>query len=238
MKTAAATIAVLLTWFSPLSAQSSSFRAEGPLPISATSYPFGAADHTRTPSDLKAAGYVEEEFLFSGQANVYDWPEPGAAVVRTANAPYTTRVLVRRPADRATFSGTVIVEMLNPSNLFDLNIGWAMSNAQMVRNGDAWVGITAKPVAIASLKAFNPTRYASLSWANPLEANDPENCDTVARDSSRMTENGLVWDMHRQVGQWLRNRGANNPFSYGTTTGAHPVARLYAWGYSQTGGYL
>jgi hypothetical protein len=30
--------------------------------------------------------------------------------------------------------------MLNPSNRFDLNIGWAMAHRQMVRNGDAWVG--------------------------------------------------------------------------------------------------
>ena len=221
-----------------LSAQTPDFRAEGPLAATAASYPFGAADHTRTPSNLKAVGYVEEEFLFSGVANVYDWPAPGPAVVRTAGAPYTTRILIRRPADRARFSGTVVVEMLNPSNLFDLNIGWAISNAQLVRHGDAWVGITAKPVAVASLKAFNPTRYGALSWANPLQANDPENCDTVARDSDRATENGLVWDIHRQVGQWLRGRVANNPFTYGTTTGAHPVARLYAWGYSQTGGYL
>ena len=221
----------------PASTQAPDFRAEGPIAVSASSYPFGAADHARTPSDLRAVGYVEEEFLFSGLANVYDWPAPGPAVVRTANAPYTTRVLVRRPADRARFSGTIIVEMLNPSNLFDLNIGWAISNAQMVRSGDAWVGITAKPVAVASLKAFNATRYGALSWANPLEANDPENCDTVARDSDRTTENGLVWDIHRQVGQWLRGR-ANNPFTYGFTAGPHPVARLYAWGYSQTGGYL
>ena len=94
------------------SAQSPPFRAEGPLPVSTASYPFGAADHTRTPSDLKAVGYVEEEFLFSGSANVYDWPEPGPAAVRTAGAPYTTRILVRRPTARTRFSGTVIVEML------------------------------------------------------------------------------------------------------------------------------
>jgi len=221
-----------------LSAQTPDFRAEGPLAATAASYPFGAADHARTPSDLTAVGYVEEEFLFSGIANVYDWPAPGPAVVRTAGAPYTTRILVRRPADRARFSGTVVVEMLNPSNLFDLNIGWAISNAQFVRNGDAWVGITAKPVAVASLKSFNPTRYGALSWANPLQTNDPANCATVARDSDRATENGLVWDIHRQVGQWLRGRGANNPLTYGTSTGSHPVARLYAWGYSQTGSYL
>lgn len=230
--------ALLLAGAISLSAQSPAWRAEGPQSVSVQSYPFGAADHTRTPTDLSKVGYAEEEFLFSGSANVYEWAEPGPAVVRTPDVPYTTRVLVRRPAARARFSGTIVVEMLNPSNLFDLNIGWALSNAQLVRNGDAWVGITAKPVAVASLKAFNPARYAALSWPNPLEANDPENCDTVARDSDRATENGLIWDMHRQIGQWLRGRGGNNPFTYGTTAGVHPVERLYAWGYSQTGGFL
>jgi len=193
-----------------------------PLPVTADSYPFGAADHTRVPADLKALGYVEEEFLVAGTSNVYDWPGPGPAVIRTANVPYVTRVLIRRPSDKARFSGTVIVEMLNPSNLFDLNLGWAISGRQIARNGDAWVGITAKPVSIATLKTFNSTRYASL-----------------AADSTRTTENGLVWDIHTQVGAWLRSRTPSNPLTYGTDVAAtHPVQRLYAWGYSQTGSFL
>ncbi len=203
----------------------------GPLPVSADSYPFGAADHTRVPSDLAKDGYVEEEFLVSGTANVYDWPAPGPAVVRTSNAPYTTRVLVRRPANGARFSGNVAVEMLNPSNLFDLNLGWAISHKQFVRNGDAWVGITAKPVSVATLKNFNPSRYAALSWANPLPLDDPKNCSTVPRDSARTTENGLAWDIYRQVGAWLRSGDASNPL-------AGRVQHLYAWGYSQTGSFL
>ncbi len=230
--------ALLLSQTLSLGAQAPVFRAEGPLAVTADSYPFGAADHTRTPTDLRKHGYVEEEFLFSGAANVYDWPQAGPAVVRTPNAPYTTRVLVRRPASREKFSGTIVVEMLNPSNLFDLNIGWAVSNRELVRNGHAWVGITAKPVAVVSLKTFNPARYAALSWINPLPLDDPRNCTTVARDSERTTENGLIWDTHRQAAQWMRGRGGSNPFTYGTTGGAHPVERLYAWGYSQTGGYL
>ena len=209
------------------------------LPITADSYPFGAADHTRVPTDLKALGYVEEEFMVAGTSNVYDWPGPGPAVIRTANVPYVTRVLIRRPADKARFSGTVIVEMLNPSNLFDLNLGWAISGKQIVRNGDAWAGITAKPVSIATLKTFNPARYGSLAMANPLPLEDPRNCTALAADSARLTENGLVWDIHTQVGSWLRSRTASNPLLYGTDAAVpHPVQRLYAWGYSQTGSFL
>jgi len=87
-------------------------KVTGPLPVTATSYPFGAADHTMVPQNLKSLGYIEEEFLISGTSNVYDWP--GQASVRVANAPYTTRVLVRRPVSRSRFSGNVAVEMLNP----------------------------------------------------------------------------------------------------------------------------
>ena len=75
---------------------------EGPLPVTAESYPFGAAAHQRAPEDLSQTGYVEEEFLVSGRANVYDWSETGPGVVRTPDAPYTTRVLVRRPQRRST----------------------------------------------------------------------------------------------------------------------------------------
>jgi hypothetical protein len=211
----------------------------GPLPVTTGSYPFGAADHTRVPTDLKAIGYVEEEFLVAGTANVYDWPAPGPAVVRTAGVPYVTRVLVRRPADKTRFSGNAIVEMLNPSNLFDLNLGWAISGKQIARHGDAWVGITAKPVAIQTLKTFDPARYSALAMANPIPLSEPANCATLPADSARTTENGLVWDIHTQVGAWLRSRSGSNPLLYGSDSGApHPVQRLYAWGYSQTGSFL
>jgi hypothetical protein len=212
-------------------------KVSAPLAATNESYPFGAAAHTRVPTDLAAIGYVEEERFASGTANVYDWPKGSVtAVVRTPNAPYTTRVLIRRPIKPGRFSGNVVVEMLNPSNLFDLNLAWAISHKQIVRNGDAWVGITAKPVSIVTLKKFNPTRYAALSWTNPLPLADAGNCATIPQDSSRETENGLVWDIHRQVATWLRSDAKSNPFRY-DEKGTH-VKRLYAWGYSQTGGYL
>jgi hypothetical protein len=211
-------------------------KATGPLPETSDNYAFGAAEHTRVPTDLKSVGYVEEEFLLSGTANVYDWPAPGPAVVRAANAPYTTRVLVRRPANRAKFSGTVVLEMMNPSNLFDLNIGWAIDHRAMVHNGDAWVAVTAKPISIAALKSFNPSRYAALNWANPVPLDDPRNCTTVARDSTRETENGLVWDIHTQTGAWLRSADKSNPLNYGQR--AAQVKHVIAWGYSQTGSFL
>jgi hypothetical protein len=242
----ASVLALALIIVAPASARTPIPRVSGPLPVSAASYPFGAADHQLVPQRLARVGYVEEEYLVSGNANVYRWPAPGPAVVRTPNAPYTTRVLVRRPAKDRRFSGNVVVEMLNPSNLFDLNIGWALSHEQFIRNGDAWVGITAKPIAVAALKAFDPARYGSLSFANPLPLSDPRNCtdiqtvvDPVAL-RSRSTEDGLIWDINSQVGAWLRSGAESNPLASGSRKHRRRslVERAYGFGYSQTGGYL
>ena len=205
------------------------------VPITAASYPFGAADHQLRPENLAAAGYVEEEYIVSGKANVYDWL-PAGAVVRSADAPYATRVLVRRPKTAGRFSGRVVVEMMNPSNLLDLNIGWAIHRDQLMRRGDAWVGLTAKPVAVTTLKTFDPVRYASLSWTNPLPRTDPRNCPISGGGNSQATENGLVWDMNSQVGAWLRSAEQTNPFIFG---GKKSRAKyVYGWGYSQTGSFL
>ena len=208
----------------------------GPIPSSAASYPFGAADHELVPEDLRKVGYVEQEYFVSGTANVYEWPAPGPAEVRTAGAPYTTRILVRRPAKAKHFSGNVVVEPLNPSNLFDLNIGWALMHRRLVQAGDIWVGVTVKPISVQALKNFDPARYAPLSFANPLPLDDPRNCTTVAADSSRTTENGLAWDILSQVAGLLRSDRAVNPAGYGR--GGRLVEHVYGFGYSQTGGYL
>lgn len=226
----------------PAAAKTAIPRVVGPLAITADSYPFGAANHQLVPEDLSRQGYVEEEYLVSGTANVYDWPASGPAVVRTPDAPYTTRVLVRRPMNPRRFSGNVVVEMLNPSNLFDLNIGWALMHDQFMRRGDVWVGITAKPIDVVALKTFDPQRYGSLSFANPLPLSDPRNCTDIQTVvdppalRSRSTEDGLIWDIYSQVGAWLKSGAASNPLTYGH--GRSLVQEAYGFGYSQTGGYL
>ncbi len=215
----------------------SDVRVTGPIPTTTTSHPFGGAAYTRQPEDLKKIGYVEDEYFISGLANVYTWSKEGPGVVRTPNAPYTTRILVRHPAKTKKASGSVVVEPLNPSNLFDLNLGWGLMHDQLVKSGDTWVGITVKPVAMQTLKTFDPQRYQSLSMDNPLSQSDPNNCATVPSDSSRTTENGLAWDMMSQVAQLLRSNGAKNPLHYGGGAPKHGL-KVYGFGYSQTGGYM
>jgi Alpha/beta hydrolase domain len=197
------------------------------VPITNDSYPLGAADHLNIPEDLNRVGYVEEEYFVSGLANVYEWSAPGAATVRTPNAPYATRLLVRRPIQKQRLSGNVIVEILNATNRVDLEIGWALSKDYIIRNGDVWIGFTSKPVTALALQKFNPTRYAPLSWANPLPASNPENCTVLPSDSSQQTENGLLWDIFSQIAAWARSNDSIQPINR--------TLRVYGYGYSQSG---
>ncbi len=49
----------------------------GPLPNTDESYSFNAARRQNCPVDLEKYGYVEEEFIISGYANVYEYHDVG-----------------------------------------------------------------------------------------------------------------------------------------------------------------
>jgi hypothetical protein len=185
-------------------------RVTGPLPVTSDSRPFLGADHDLPPIDLGKVGYVEEEFLVSGAANVYDWATDGSISVKTANAPYTTRILIRRPAASARFSGAVIVEPLFPARRWDWSMMWGYSHDYFMEHGDAWVGITL-PGSVAGLQKFNPIRYSALSFKNPA----PAVACTTARGTNAASdiEEGLRWDMLSQVGALLKSSGVGRPLN-------------------------
>ncbi len=135
--------------------------------------------------DLKPLGYVEQEFAAAGRATAYR--AEGAlgfdgrwTFAPATTAAYRTRVLVRRPAKAADFSGNVIVEWMNVSGGVDADPEWATLHEEITRRGDAWVGVTAQkigatggPVAVKvdvagaelagkGLKSIDPARYGSL----------------------------------------------------------------------------
>ena len=103
------------------------------VPSTATSFPALAISRNLAPLDLAKAGYVEEEFLVSGTANVYDWAADGSLSVKTPDAPYVTRILVRRPAAAARFSGSVMVEIPNTARRFDWSMMFGYVNEQLMR---------------------------------------------------------------------------------------------------------
>ncbi len=86
-------------------------------------------------SDLAAAGYVEEEYYLSGSG-----PAITAAGEVLFDAPYITRILVRRPSDPARFNGTVVIE---PFSWFgERAAGWILTRDYLLRKGYAYVGYT------------------------------------------------------------------------------------------------
>ena len=204
------TVAILAICFlaTNAAAQAALPKVTGPVAVTKDSYPLMAADRVQDAVDLKKLGYVEEEFIVNGTANVYTWAADGSVNVKTPNAPYGTRIIVRRPADAARFSGNVIVELLNEARSYDWAFIWAVSHPYFVEHGDAFVGITHFPQNIDSLKKFNPSRYAALSYANP---NPAEACGAQAATSP--SEEGLRWDSITQIGTLLKSKPATGPLA-------------------------
>ena len=164
---------------------------------------------TATPVHLADYGYVEQEFFLSGVATAYQavgsWSSDGQwSIAPTSTAPYTTRILVRRPLDPKRFNGTVVVEWFNVSGNADVDPDFAYMREELLR-GYAWVGVSAQAAGINStvpvlgpaavgLKAWDPARYGALN--HPGDA--------------------YSYDIFSQAGGALRH-----------PTGVHPLAGLH-----------
>jgi len=130
-----------------------------------------------TNFNLAQVGYQEQEFFISGTAKSYTSTTPlttdgvwNNISATGATAGYTTRVVVRRPIDPAKFNGTVIVEWLNVSGAIDAGPDWTLSHNELIRDGFAWVGVSAQWQGVQAAKGNapavvpgDPVRYAALS---------------------------------------------------------------------------
>ena len=134
--------------------------------------------------DLKTPGYVQHEYAASGTATAYRVEGRLTRDGRWTFAPdtqatYRTRILVRRPANPADFSGTVIVEWNNVSGGVDADPEFTSLAAEITRRGDVWVGVSAQLIGVEGgpvlvgvpgtesvtgkgLKKLDPARYGSL----------------------------------------------------------------------------
>jgi hypothetical protein len=147
----------------------SDFTCAGPRP--------GEAVTTLGAFDLGPHGYVSEEWLLEGTA--CSWRGTGElgddgrwATEVDSHAPYRTRLVVCRPDSTANFNGTVVVEWLNVSGGGDGAPDWFFLHRHLMREGAAWVGVSAQKAGIDGggffdsgqhLKAVAPERYGILS---------------------------------------------------------------------------
>jgi len=121
-----------------------------------------------TTFDLSQVGYESSQYFLSGTARSYVPVRPlttdGKWSVSTgASAPYTTRIAVYRPVDPRQFNGTVVVEWLNVTGGVDAGPEWTLSHNELIREGFAWVGVSAQLVGVKNAKTTDPAEYAPLS---------------------------------------------------------------------------
>jgi len=142
--------------------------------------PVPGEPQTSGASGLAEAGYVEEEFFVSGSARSFDpdgelGDDGDWALVVRDEAPYTTRILVKRPADPADASGVVVVEWNNVSAGADGTPDWTYTAAELLRAGHVHVAVSAQAGGVDDadaggilggpgrpLTAADPERYGEL----------------------------------------------------------------------------
>jgi hypothetical protein len=166
-----------------------------------------AAANNLEPTDLSKFGYVEEEFILSGNANVYDWAADGMVTIKTPKSPTPTascRAVL--PIQRVL---AVIVEVTNAARRFDWAMMWSYGRDYFLEHGDAWVGLTT-PSALNSLKKFNPTRYATISMENPTSISV---CPGAEKNGASAIEEGLRWGYYSQVAAALKNGESGQPMA-------------------------
>lgn len=135
------------------------------VPVPVVSGPIGTAGihgHPLWDSFYKLAdlGYDEQEYFISGTAKTYTQP--------STTAPYTTRIIVRRPLDPARFNGTVILDWVNVTAQFENAVDTLEAHQLFVREGFAYVHVSAQSAGICCLpeltpKLWDPVRYMALS---------------------------------------------------------------------------
>lgn len=219
------TAALAVALFVPLAAQAQS-NVPNPVvtgPIQENALP-GDPSHDYiffSRPGIESRGYIEEEYFFEGNANVYTTPALSTATVVSSNNRYKTRMVVRRPKSAGDFNGTVIVEWQNVSAGFDIDASWAGGQEPFfIREGYAWVGVSAQRVGVqqatTGLRDFGPVRYGSL--------------DVTA--GGTITNDALSFDIFSQAGQAIMNPQGPRPL------GDLKPERIIASGASQSAGRL
>ncbi|HSZ37456.1 MAG TPA: alpha/beta hydrolase domain-containing protein [Acidimicrobiales bacterium] len=173
--------------------------------------------------DIEVLGYEEAEYLVTGTARSYELRgergEDGRwDVTESAEAPFKTRIIVRKPSDPSRFSGVVIVEWHNVSAGIDAAPDWGFFHRAATAAGHVFVGVSAQKAGIDGggitdglhLKLLDPGRYEMLE--HPGDA--------------------WSFDIFTQVGRLLRLPAGEGPL------GGLTAQRLIAAGESQSAACL
>jgi hypothetical protein len=172
---------------------------------------------------------VESEYTAAGTATSYtadgELPADGTYRLEPAEtADYTTRIVVRRPEDPGAFNGTVVVEWLNVSGGVDAGPDYTYLEAELLREGYAWVGVSAQLIGIEGgpVAVEVPGEAASVAGKG-LRALDPERYGDLHHPGDAYS-----FDIYTQIARALRTPGATDAL------GGLGAQRLLAVGESQS----
>ena len=186
-------------------------RTDAPAPAVDVSGPITGGTQGRPanamPPDLADEyGYVEQEYFVTGDATAYapvgDLGTDGLWTVEPAGtAPYTTRVLVRAPADADDFNGTVVVEWLNVTAGVDADPDFGLLNPVLLGDGYAYVAVSAQAVSVNGGEGITlEIPGAPTNLLQPLKTLDPERYAPLNHPGDDYS-----YDMVTQVGQLARS---------------------------------
>jgi len=175
--------------------------------------------------------YEEHEYFVQGTADAFEpngtWESDGKwSATKTTSAPYTTRLLVRRPVDAATFNGTVVIEWFNVSSGMDADPDFGFAHDELLRSGAAWVGVSAQLTGISGGGIKIPIDIPGLEL-KPLKEWDPERYGPLSHPGDEYS-----YDIFSQAGQAVLRAGDVKPL------GALSAQRLIAAGESQSAGRM
>lgn len=130
-------------------------------------------------------GFVQHEYLAKGTATAYTPAGSLEADGRWdltdgADAPYVTRIIVRRPEKAADFSGTVLVEWNNVAVGLDGAPGYINNKEEILRAGHIWVGVSAQYLGVEPGPVLIPTEAFDAFAGKGLRAIDPERYKDVS----------------------------------------------------------
>lgn len=183
---------------------------------------------TDSPLDLTDVGYVEAEHFIGGNATPYGrvgtwgsdgrWQaQPGAAQT------FTTRILIRRPADPADFNGVVVVEWLNVTSGRDLDAVFRPTHTELLQHGYTWVGVSAQKAGVDDLKRRDPDHYRPLSHPGDAYAYDLfTQAGRIVADPTSPVLGGLHPEVVLAAGA---SQSASTLLTY--INAVHPLANFY-----------
>jgi hypothetical protein len=177
------------------------------------------------PSPPLPPGYAEHEYFIGGTATSFrptSTPSNGEWTVTPAKtAKYKTRVIARTPP-AAKFSGTVLVEWFNVTAL-ESSPDWAYTAQQIVRDGDAYIGVSAQAQGVEGGKTLLNVKINQKTASNlgasanksGLKHIDPARYGTLVHPGDAYS-----YDIFSQIGKAVKS----SPELLGGLTPKHVIA--------------